>query len=76
MKTLEDGGLKAPSFDVTDLYYSRPWAHLLKCVKTSIDEFGVVKFCTEVGISGNDFLALVEFCLMSTFIESNNDTFL
>lgn len=64
MRAHEDRGLKAFSVDVTDLNYSLPHAHLLKCVETKMDELAEVKFSTAAGISFNDFLALVKFYLI------------
>lgn len=46
--------------DIKDLYYSLPNERLLKCVKESLDAFGVMPFMKAAGRFQNQFLDLLK----------------
>ena len=68
MNVNHDERLQAFSIDVKDLFYSIPHEDLLRSVEKVIDEYGVIRFQNEVGLSCGHFLELLTCYLKSTFI--------
>lgn len=75
LKLHSDSGLQAFSIDVKNLYYSLSHRSVLSCVQQCIDEYGVVSFQNEAGISCQ-FLQVLQLYLNSTFITWDNQCFL
>lgn len=64
------------SVDVQDLFYSVPQDQLLLSVKECIEENGDVCFQNSAGLSIDNFLALLQFYLNSTFNVFDKQPFL
>ncbi|XP_070377207.1 uncharacterized protein [Dermacentor albipictus] len=74
----QDGASQANfafSVDIEELFYSIPQPELLDAVKERIENWGAVQFQNSSGVSVNDFVALVECYLSSTYICFNDKLF-
>ncbi|XP_072145380.1 uncharacterized protein [Dermacentor andersoni] len=74
----QDGASQANfafSVDIEELFYSIPQTELLDAVKERIENWGAVEFQNSSGVSVNDFVALVECYLSSTYICFNDKLF-
>ncbi|XP_077534565.1 uncharacterized protein LOC144146494 [Haemaphysalis longicornis] len=60
------------SLDIEDLYYSIPHGPLFLAVRERIEECGEVKFQNAAGVTGEQFLELLELYLISTAIRFDN----